>query len=388
MDIRLRMCRLLILAVAALVLVTCVPALAAKIEDQFGENEVKLGQEGAAQIAKDYKFSDNADELKRIRDIGNKLAAVANKTGVKAIYGSAKITPFQYEFNIIEDKDVNAFSIPGGHIYVNRGLLDFVQSDQELAGVIAHEVIHASHHHMVYLLKKQASLNNQMAIALLAMMLGGVKSPDIGNVLLGAQLYQISKLNGYGMQAERDADNGAVFYMKEAGYNPVGILTFLERLARRPELVEYGIYRSHPLDDDRVRAAKKGIEALGLPINRRETTNAVKAEVKTETIDGVEVPGVVIKDKVIYRPAPLDGKTSAQRAQETADTINKMLDADLKIHELTVDPNGGVIARGQPLIVVSDVDAKLMGKTPAQVAKAAAAAIRNVLWKQMVDTIH
>lgn len=381
-----------ILALLLVAMVACAfatPLRAGKIDAELGENEVKMGEEAAAQVAKDYKLSNNAADLKRVREIGEKIAAVANAKEVKALYGSSKVTPFKFQFNVIEDEDVNAFCVPGGHIYVNRGLLNFVESDQELAGVIAHEIVHAAHHHMVYLLSKQASLNNTMAIALLATMLGGAGSTDLGNVLLGVQLYQIARLNGYGMQAERDSDYGAIVYLKEAGYNPVGLLTFLERLARRPELVDYGIYRSHPLDAERVAAAKKALRDLGITINRRETTNAVKAEVKVENVNGVDTPGVVLKDKLIYRPAPANGKTAAQRAQEAADSINSALDGGVQMHEIRLDTSRtALIARDRPILTVTDADAKLMGKTAEQIAQAASAAIREVIWKQMVETMH
>jgi len=381
--------RLLIAFLIALALAAQVPVIAASTDSELGPNEVKVGKEAADEVKKEYKLSDNAADLKRVREIGNKLAAVANKKMIDAMYGSSKVTPFEYTFDIIEDKDVNAFCVPGGHVYVYRGLLNFVQSDQELAGVIAHEVTHAAHHHMVYLLKKQAALQNEMAVALLATMLSGAKGSDIDNVLLGTQLYTIAKSNGYGMQAERDADNSAVLLDVEAGYNPVGLLTFLERLAQQPELVDYGIYRSHPLDEDRVKAAKAAIEKLGLPINRRATTKSISAIVKTEKIDGVDQPEVSLADKVIYRPAPADGKTAQDRAQEVATAINNMLDSGLMISQLRADTaNGAVIARDKAVMIVSDADAKLMNETPGQVAQAAAAIIRNVILMQMVDTVH
>ncbi|MHB9036107.1 MAG: M48 family metalloprotease [Armatimonadota bacterium] len=384
-----KLSRIWIVVLAAVVLAAPVAVVAASVDADLGDNEVKMGSEAADQVAKDYKLSDNAADLKRLRDMGNKIAQIANKNEIKALYGSSKVTPFTYTFNIIEEKDVNAFSVPGGHIYVYRGLLDFVQSDHELAGVVAHEIIHAAHHHMVFLLKKQATLNNQLAIALLATMIGGARSTDLGNVLMGVQLYQIAKLNGYGMEAERDSDHGAAILMRDSGYNPVGLLTFMERLAQRPELVEYGIYRSHPMDAERVKAAKTVIQTLGLPINRRETTNAVTAQVKTEAVDGVNVSGVVLAGKTIYRAAPSASKSSQQRAKEAADRINKALDSGLQMHELSVDPLvGGVVARNEVLLVVSEADAKLMNKSQADVSKDAATAIRNVIWRQLVDTIH
>ncbi len=364
-------------------------ALAAKPAPEIGEREVKMGEEGAAEVAKENKLSDNAEDLKRLREMGEKLVAVANVKEVPASYGIATVTPFRYTFDIIEAPDVNAFSVPGGRIYVYRGLLDFVQSDQELAAVLAHEIVHAAHHHMVYLIAKQNAMNNPMGLVALAAILGGARASDLGNVMMGLQYYQIARLNGYGMEAERDSDRGAVFYMREAGYNPVGLLTFLERLAKRPELVDWGIFRSHPIDAERVAAAKNLITKLGIPINRRETTRAAKAEVKNKNVDGVEIPSVVMNGKTILLPAPDGSQTAAQRAQETADRINKMLDQGLQIHEIRVDPNGGgVIARNQALVIVIDADARLMGTAPADISRKAAVAIREVILKQMVDTLH
>lgn len=364
-------------------------ALAARPGPPIGENEVKMGAEGAAEVAKKYKVSENAEDLARVREIGKKIAEVANKVEITALYGSSELTPFEYTFDIIEDKDINAFSLPGGRIYVNRGLLDYVQSDHELAAVLAHEIIHSKHHHMVYLLAKQESLGNQMAIALIAAMLGGAKTADLGNVLLGVQLLQIATLNGYGMQAERDSDQGAIHLLRKSGYNPVGMLTFMERLAKRMELFDYGIYRSHPIDADRVRATRELLSKLGIPINRRLTTKAAKAKVQTDVLEGNEVPGVYIDETLIYRPAATASETSGQRAEQTADTINKMLDANLQMYEVRIEPvTGGVLARNQALLVVTEADAKLMGKSPAEVAQSAGEVIKGVLWKQIMDTVH
>ena len=401
---------ILALAVIAFALTASAGAYAA-IPPELGANEVKAGEEAAVEVAKQYKLSDNAADLKRVREMGAKLAEAANKTAVDALYGNPTITPFEYKFDIIEDKDVNAFCVPGGHIYVYRGLLDYVQSDQELAMILAHECTHAAHHHMVYLLKKQAQIEQGQAIVLLATIASGAKASDAYNIQLGLMVLEIARVNGYGMQAERDADAGAVRYAMAAGYNPVGLLTFMERMARQPEFINWGIYRSHPLDADRVAATRRLLDKLGVPINRRAVTNAVIAQVKTEKIDGVDVPGVVISGQLIYRPAPVAGKTSAQLAQEAADRINKALDADIKMYEIKVDASA-VIARGSMLITVSDEDAKLMSSTsmpvgpsaggsaffgkeatpmsstPAQAAQSVATAIRNVILMQMVDTVH
>jgi len=142
---------------------------------EIGANEIKLGQEAAAEVAKDSKFITDPAILERVRTIGQKIVKVANSKSIVALYGSDRVTPFEFDFQVIADKDVNAFSTPGGHVYINKGLLDFVQSDQELAGVIAHEITHASHHHMVYLIKKSEGASNLGALAVLATILSGAR---------------------------------------------------------------------------------------------------------------------------------------------------------------------------------------------------------------------
>jgi predicted Zn-dependent protease len=374
---------------------------AAAKNPELGPNEIKLGQEAVAEAAKTYKLGTSEADLKRIRAIGAKLAQAANTQTVVAVYGVDTITKFDYAFDIIEEKDINAFCVPGGHIYVYRGLLDFVQSDDELAAILAHETTHAAHHHMVFLLKKQAALDNAEAIAMLATIMSGAKGSDVFNVAQGIQLLNIAKINGYGMQAERDADAGAVRYMMSAGYNPVGLLTFMERLARQPEYVDLGIYRNHPLDADRVKATRDLLTKLKVPIDRRAVTNSTKATVTAGKTGGApssgnailgpgaDSPGVLLSDKVIYRPAAIEGKTSQHLAQEAADKINAALDSNPKIFEIKADAAAGAVtARDKVLFKVSDADAKLMGVTPGQAAQAAATVIKNVILMQMVDTVH
>lgn len=364
-------------------------AFSATIESEFGAGETKMGEEASVQIAKDFKLSKNEDDLKKLREMGDKMAAIANKTEIKSIYGSSQITPFKYTFNIIEEKDINAFSVPGGFIYMYRGLMDFVQSDQELAGVMAHEIIHAAHHHMVFQLRKQAAMQNQMALVVLAAMLGKSRSSDLSNIMLGVQLYQIAQLNGYGMQAERDSDYAAILLMKESGYNPVGLLTFMERLAQRPELFNYGIYRSHPMDGDRVKAAKNLMAELNIPIKRRETTKAIIATVTNDKADNTGNPQVELLGEVIYKPSSKIGISAEEIAKCTADKINEALDAQISMYDIKSDPANGILTlKNKPVMLITEEDAKLMNKTPDQIVASAAYLIRSVLTKQMLETVH
>lgn len=352
-------------------------------------DEVTMGREAAAEVEKEVKLYDDPVALERVQRIGQAIAHVANTVEVPAIYGSSKIIEFDYSFKIIDEEDVNAFSLPGGFIYVYRGLLDFVESDHELAGVLAHEVAHASHHHMIQLLKEQQKMDNKIAILLLAGLLGKVPGTDLGNIVIGAQLYRIAIVSGYGQQAERDADLTAVRYMIEAGYNPVGLLTFLERLARNPELINWGIFRTHPESGERAALIRDKLKDLDIAINRRLVRNAPKASVRPVTVDGLTVSEVIIGEKILYRPAPENGVGSEDRANQVAERINSLLDDGLQLRDVRASADRPtVLAKGEPLIEVSLSDAALLEKEPMAIAKQAADDIRMVLWRQMVDGIY
>ena len=242
--------------------------------------EIKIGREAHEEMLKSgMKLISDPAMLSRVTTIGARLANVANKTVIPATYGTENRTPYTYRFHIVDDKDVNAFALPGGWLYVNKGLLDYVQSDDELAGVLAHEVIHAAHHHILKLQKEQDKLNTQLAIGAIAAIFAKVPVADTGNLITGIQLVALQKVNGYSQQAERDADGAGFELTRLAGFNPVGALTFMERLARdqrnRPE-VDLGIFRTHPPEKQRVASLKSKLDLAAIPINRRQTTNQLR----------------------------------------------------------------------------------------------------------------
>ena len=120
--------------------------------------EVRLGRDNADEHDKQSKLITDPAQLDRVRRIGNEIAAIANKEVIPAYWGHAQMKQFQYVFKIVDDKDVNAYCMPGGFVYVCKGLLDKVRSDDELAGVLAHEISHAAHHHILKLLKEQSKI--------------------------------------------------------------------------------------------------------------------------------------------------------------------------------------------------------------------------------------
>jgi predicted Zn-dependent protease len=379
------------LVLCLLILAVVIPAYATA--DDQRKTEIKMGRDAVEEVERDQKFVTDPQIVERVDRIGQAIAKVANSETVPATYGNSEVYQFDYTFKVVADKSVNAFSLPGGFVYVNQGLLDYCQSDHELAGVLAHEVAHAAHHHMTYLLKQESKLDGQIALLLLAGMLTRVDAQNLGNLLLGAQLVRIARSSGYGQKAEADADSSAVVYAEKAGFNPVGALTFLERLAHDYATTpgqELGILQTHPDPMDRCQSVETEIKALGLPLNRRAVMNALKAVTESGTDDEQQITKVKLGDNVLFEPAPIaNDLTSEQRAQIIATKVNQLLDKEPVVREITVSRDGStVMGQGEPIIVVTAQDADLTGKSANEVAQDAALVLRRAIWREMIERMY
>lgn len=355
------------------------------------KDEVELGKQIVAEIEKQVKFVTDPAIVERVNRIGQTLAEIARNTKTQALWGEDGPAPFEYTFRVIDDKEVNAFSVPGGFIFLYKGLLDFVSSDDELAGVIAHEIAHASHRHVVTLMREDARVQQRVLLpALLAGILGRMPSQDLTNIMTGAQFYRIARLNSFSQEAETDSDRTALEYLRRSPYNPVGMLVFLERLEaeerKRPQ-IDWGILRTHPITRDRIAKIREALTEMNIPIRRREVSPALQVRAEpVETDNGGGLYRVVYDKIVIFAPAsdPQLG-TSAQRASQIAQTLNRLLDDGLQLYEVQLSPDRqAVIVRGQEILRPTLQDSALAQKTPEEVAEAVREAIRRVLWTDTV----
>ncbi|RPH47202.1 MAG: hypothetical protein EHM84_08395, partial [Lysobacterales bacterium] len=258
----------------------------------------------------------------------------------------------------------------------------------ELAGVLAHEIAHDAHHHMIALIREQSKLQNQMAIVLLAAIIGKMPGQDVGNIYVGAQLVQMAKLSTYGIKAETDADRTAVDYLSKTNYSPVGLLTFLERLSATTQIYEIpGITQTHPFTAERRTAMIARLNELKIPIARRRVSNNGKAMLKTEKVDEEDVVKVVIDEKVLMKVADgPNGQPAAERAQQIADKLNELLDGNVQLKDIkTKTGEPVVIARDKPFLRITEADAALNNQEAPDLARSVATTLKSVIWKQMMD---
>jgi predicted Zn-dependent protease len=155
---------------------------------------------------------------------------------------------FSYQFAVVQDNSLNAFSVPGGYIYFNSGLILRVDTDDELAGVIGHEIAHVQGHHM---LRQQQDTKLLSYASLVALALAIINPVLAAGASSAAGVVQMK----YMRQLEEEADYRGLQYMRQAGFDPHGMPRFLKKMGDEERLnaANVPVYlRSHPLSQDRL----------------------------------------------------------------------------------------------------------------------------------------
>lgn len=203
------------------------------------QQEVQLGADYSAQINRQLPMLNDQATLSYVNQIGSQLAAIADPRGIR------------YNFYVVNSDVVNAFALPGGYIYVNRGLIERTDNLSEFAGVLAHEIGHVAERHSIEQLQRAQNANLGLQV-LYGVLLG--RNPS-GVEQAGIQVGGSAVFAGYGRDAEREADAVGVGYMVRAGYSPNGMATFFEELLemqqRQPSRVEQW-FSTHPTTQERV----------------------------------------------------------------------------------------------------------------------------------------
>jgi predicted Zn-dependent protease len=206
------------------------------------DEEWQLGQQLSRDVASQVKLSNDAAVNAYVRNLGQKI--VANSP--------APFNQLPWDFHVVEDPTMNAFAIPGGHVYVNTGLIANAENASELAGVMAHEISHVVARHTT------EQISRQYGLSVLA---GLVLGQDPGALQqIAAQLIAGGALARFSRDAEREADELGIQAMQRAGYNPRGMAAMFRVLLAhqqsQPSRVEQ-FFATHPTTEDRIRDAEQ-----------------------------------------------------------------------------------------------------------------------------------
>ncbi len=325
------------------------------------EQDVQVGQQSAAQVENQLPILRDRATQDYVSDIGQRLAGVV--PGPK----------FPYQFKVVDLSDINAFALPGGFMYVNRGLIEAADDEAELAGVMAHEMAHVALRHGT----------NQASKAYLAQaglgVLGGLLGESTTGQIIGA-------VGGFGLNtlflkfsrtAEEQADIVGAQMLARSGYDPMAMArmfeTLREKAGRDPSKAEQ-FFSSHPAPKNRAARIQKEAGLIGSVEERRPIGGFERIQAQLDRLPPAQ------SMEQLAQTGPRDprqggrpGQTAEVRIERPSSRMKTLVQKDQvfridypdnwRVYEgregygVTVAPEGGIVEfqNGQPSIVVGAV---------------------------------
>ena len=258
------------------------------------EEEVKLGRQEHQKIIGQFGVYDDPELQNYINQVGQRVAAESSREEI------------EYTFTILNSDMINAMALPGGFIYITRGMLMHMNSESELAAVLGHEIAHVTEKHA--LRRENRGKGIQVLNTVLAAVSGQPGLYELGNVFGGVLL------SGYSREFELEADEVGARFMAKAGYSPQAMLDTIEilkakdrveiaqaRLENREPAVYHGFLSTHPDHDTRYREAIVASKKL-----KRNYDEFIRIDEFLQKLNGLAYGGVrqpgVIRRTTFYHP--------------------------------------------------------------------------------------
>ncbi|MHB9001414.1 MAG: M48 family metallopeptidase [Thermoanaerobaculia bacterium] len=225
------------------------------------EQDAEIGRQSAAEAERQLPILNDREVEAYVSAIGQKLAAQA---------GGPR---FNYQFRVVNASDINAFALPGGYIYIQRGVIDAARNEGELAGVLAHEIAHVALRHGTHQASKAYAA--QAGLSILGGLLGGKGGENTANI--------VNAIGGFGLNAlflkftreiETQSDVRGAQILAASGYSPVDMIGFFQTLARVDTSRKTTWLSHHPAPPDRIARIEK--EAKLLNVSDRPTQNVAE----------------------------------------------------------------------------------------------------------------
>jgi Zn-dependent protease with chaperone function len=217
----------------------------------FSHNQdIQLGREASTEVEKEVSLVKDSEVTRYVSDLGMRLTKFAPGD-----------TDYPWSFKVVDSQDINAFALPGGFIYINRGVLEAADNEAEVAGVIAHEIGHVVMRHGTH--QASQAMLAQMPLAIFGGILG--QSTSIGAQLaqlgIGLGLNSILLKNSRG--AESQADQIGTYTLYQAGYNPHAMADFFEIIQKKYPQRTIEFFSDHPNPENRIARVDALIPELG-----------------------------------------------------------------------------------------------------------------------------
>jgi predicted Zn-dependent protease len=212
------------------------------------QQEVQMGQEYSAQIAQQLPLMNDPEVVRYINVLGDSIANVTSRRDL------------DWHFFVVNSEEVNAFAVPGGYVYVNRGLIERATSMDELAGVLGHEIGHVVRRHSVKQMQKQQGTS-------FAVMLGCVLTSVCSNQATGSVINvgTSALFAKFSRGDEAEADEEGFRNVVRAGISPEGLVTMFQKLINERNTTPGAVdawFSTHPLEEDRIADVQKLINTL------------------------------------------------------------------------------------------------------------------------------
>ena len=228
--------------------------------------EIAMGQQADADVRREMGIYDDSDLQRYVADIGYKLAKLSHRPNLP------------WQFTVVDHPAVNAFALPGGFIYITRGILPYLNDEAELAAVLGHEIGHVTARHSAQQATR-AMLGQGAMIGLSVFVPATRPFGDLGSAGLGVLFMK------FGRDDEREADRVGIEYAATAGWDPAAVPGVLQTLSRLDELSKRGIpnwLSTHPEPESRVTEAAPiaaKFAAAGAERNRDEFLHHIEGVV-------------------------------------------------------------------------------------------------------------
>ena len=257
--------------------------------------ELAMGRQANAQISQQMPMVDDAALQAYVQKVGEELARNSHRSTL------------EYHFQVVDSADINAFALPGGYIYMNRGLMAYLNSEAELAAVLGHEIGHVTARHGV----------RQQSMAMGSNLLGQLVTIGTGIPAAGdlSNMFGTALVKGYGRDMELEADGLGAQYLARTGYRPDAVLDVLgvlkdqdtfarEQAAAQGKQIEtyHGLFASHPTHDQRLQQVVGQARELSTGTSQRTGREEYLKAIEGMVFGDSEAQGVVRGQRFYHVP--------------------------------------------------------------------------------------